>query len=895
MKKTFRSILAGALAVLAVSCYDDTALRELISDIDARLTELETKLNTEVGTINGKIDALDAAYKLADQGLTTSINNLLTQLDALDKEVDGKIKVLEDANAGDAAAAATLSAAIEEIKKTDKDLADAIDELVKADASLAGKDTEILAAIAGIGVTNVAKNEAGNVVLTFTDNTTLEVPVKPQEGLVTVVEEGGVKYWAVVENGQPKSLGVKVGNPTLEFQVSSDSELQFKVDGGEWTSTGVVIPEEKEACLLTDFYQGVEFDYDLWEEVVDDYYTLVFAGVEYQLPLYKVDNSVAVIRAGKTYFKYAEAKTIDVSVSGVSSMYVMTKPDGWRAKLADNKLTVTAPSEANIEAGLAEADGEILLHCTTSEGKCKIAKLAVATTGGFSLTLDEDGNLTIINPEVVTTTDREGDVITDFNDAYVGIVNIAEFEADPVEYVGGIQDNYAAMCSMISNWKFNTAEHDEEYNTIYTVGGAYEPGVYEVDTITTTVPKMYADWTNGQDIPAGPHVVWACPVDSESGMPRIDELVYAYYFPSVKATITEVSKTTTDIEVAVNVSGATTYYVGMATEEMLYGFPIDQFMQMQEGPFGYFQMALQWGAAEYAFQQMGTQFGGEVGAEMPATIKASDLNYGMPLMPNSKVYMWVFPVVDGLALTDYTYEKNLQPYIYEFATEGLSAGGSATVTFSNPAPEFTQLSVDIKATAGATMIYYNWYTSDAYNAMDEAALAADLLASGYASSGDFVNARTNSYDQNVSAGSEYFLASLAVDAEGKYGEVNAELFKARELVYSNTFTATFGETVTAPYSTGFKCDFPITVQGGTAAEYYYVFGTTQFTDEQLANLPLTYNYHSSFRSTTSGVAENMLKGQFAYAGETYYVAVVVESTTGEFSPVIKTTLTIPAE
>ena len=76
MKKTFRSILAGALALLTVSCYDDSALRSAISDLESRVTDLENSLNTEVSTLNSKIDGLEAAYKLADQGLDTRIQAL---------------------------------------------------------------------------------------------------------------------------------------------------------------------------------------------------------------------------------------------------------------------------------------------------------------------------------------------------------------------------------------------------------------------------------------------------------------------------------------------------------------------------------------------------------------------------------------------------------------------------------------------------------------------------------------------------------------------------------------------------------------------------------------------------------------------------------------------------
>lgn len=874
MKKTFLALCAVAAGLLTMSScgkiWDEfDSVHGEINDLKTRVEALETKLNAEVATINSKIDGLDAAYKLADAGFAESLQTLTTKLDALDGKLDGQVSTY----------ATDKAALLAEIEK-----------LQKADENLAKEDAKTLAALVAVGVTNVTKNTDGDVVITFVDGTSVTIPTTPQEGLVTVVEVEGVKYWAVVVNGVAQSLEVPVGHVDVKFEVSEDNYLLYSVDGGAtWNETGAYVADDADS--LIDFYQGEtdEIDWDTYEYIKEDFYTVVFGGETYYLPIYKVDNSVVALKAGKTYFAYGEAKTVDIVLSEITSMYVMSKPDGWRAKLDGKKLTVTAPAEANVASGVAEADGEVLLHCTTSEGKCKVAVLMVATTPGFSLTVSEDGTLVITNPEVVTQTNMWGETMTDFNDAYVGLAEVAAFEADPIAYVSGVQDNYDAMWYALSNWKMNTAETDEDWNMIYTIGGAYVPGEYEVDVIETTVPQMYADWTWGEEIPATPFVVWACPMD-ENGMPRTADLVYGYYYPSVKATITEVAASTSDVEVSVSVIGTDNYYVGLVAEEQLYGFPIDEYMQMQEGPFGYFQMALQYGMADYAFQQMGTQFGGEFGEQMPETITASMLNYGQPLMPNTKFYMWVFPVIDGVELADYTYEKNLKPYIYEFTTAGLTAGGSATVEFGEAALSFTNMNV-VLASEGATMIYYNWFDTDTYNAFtDDAAITEALLNEGYVIGGDMGEAVNQN---NITPGAEFFLVALAVDAEGKYGEVSSKLYTAPELTFSETFKASFGEYESSVYYSGYRYNFPITVEGGEAAKYYYVWSTTEYTDEQLANLPLSYAYDYNFRSTTN-VAAGQLAGQYANASSTYYLAVVVESTTGELSPVIKMTVEVPA-
>ena len=853
MKKTFRSILAGALALLAVSCYDDSGLRKDIQNLDDRVTAIENVLNAEVNGINDLATRLAAA----EQALTTAnttVSELVAQLDAVDGKVDGKVADFE-------AAIATLTAA-------DKTL-----------------DDKIVAAIAKIAVVNVEEKD-GNVVLTLADNTTVALS-KPlanvdNANLVTITDDN---MWAVVNaDGTVTSLDIPVGHPdvSVEFQVSSTGELQYSVNGGEWEDTGV----------STSDISGQKYvinDVILYDE--EKCVVITIGDVEYTLPLYSIDSSVITIKSGKTYFSYGEEKTVDIVLSEISSMYVMSKPDGWKAKLSGKKLTVTAPLEANVLSGASEADGEVLLHCTTAEGKCKIASLAVATTPGFSLTVSKDGTIKIVNPEVTTISNMAGSY-TDFNDAYIGLAPVAAFEANPVEYVANIQDNYDDNDDKwiyIANWKMNSAEMDEEWNMIYTIGGAYEPGKYEVDVIETTVPQMYADWTYGQEIPAEPFVVWACPMD-DKGAPRTSDIVFGYYYPSIKATITAGAVSTSDVELSVNVVSADHYYVGLVTEEQLYGFPIDDYMQMQEGPFGYFQMALQYGMPDYAFQQMGTEFGGDFGEEMPEALTASMLNYGQPLMPNTKFYVWVFPVVDGLDLADYTYEDNLKPYIYEFQTENLQPGGSAVVVFGDTNVTFTSMSVELAA-EGATMIYYNYFTPDQYNAFeDDASMSAALLANGYVFGGGAGSAVNRN---DIAPGVEYYLVSLAVDAEGKYGDLTTKLYTAPAITFSETFKATFGEAKSAVYYSGYKYDFPIAVEGGEAAKYYYVWSETEYTDEQLANLPLTYNYDYSFRSTTN-VSAGQLAGQYANASSTYYLAVVVESTTGELSPVIKMTVEVPA-
>lgn len=850
----------GAITLLAVSCYDDSALRgdlegleNKVDGLESRLDSLEKKLNSEIKSLNKLIADLNVSKIVQDvNGLASSVTDLIANLDALDGELDGYIKSNDEA----------LAAAIEEYKKADKALADV--------------DTEILASLVNIGVNNVAKNENGDVVLTFVDGSELVIPSNPAEGLVTIVEEEGVKYWAVVlEDGTTQKLDVEVGHQDLKFQVNADTDaLEYSVDGGQnWIPTGAVVTEPVEV-LFTDFFQGTVFDEDLYEDVPLDYYTLVFDGEEYYLPLYKVDESVATIRAGKTYFTYGESKAIEVALKDIKNCYVMTKPDGWRANLKDMVLTVTAPAEAAITAGTAEAEGEVLLHCSTTDGKCKIARLAVATTQGFSLTVEENGNVTIINPIVVTNTNRDGEEITNFQEAYIGFADVPAFEADPAAYVASVPNDYDLISFTLNVWKDNTMDYETQE---FTIGGRYEPGVYEVDRINTTVSEMYEYATYGETIEVGSRfVVWACPVD-EKGQPVTDDLVFGYYEKPITATIkaTEGGISFNDVEVNIEVLGATSFYVGMIDKEYTYGFPIDDYMQHQEGPFGYFQMAIQYGMLDYAFNYMGTLY--EDQAEI-LTVNAADI-CGAYLLPETEFYMWVFPIVDGLAFEEYTYEDNLKPYIYNFTTSGISEGGALVADFGEPEITYTSIHVPIIA-ENYSMIYYDFYEVDEFNGITD--LAADLMENGFVSGEEGLVAR----DNNLKPGVTKVLAALVVDQNGLYGTVESETFTTIELEYSDTFVASVGTPVFEANGTNYKVTMPVTVTGGEAAKYYYYWSTNARTEEQLQTLPLK-DYYSYYERT------EIPQLTYYSSNDSYQFAVVVESTDGELAAPVIVTVTKP--
>ena len=254
----------------------------------------------------------------------------------------------------------------------------------------------------------------------------------------------------------------------------------------------------------------------------------------------------------------------------------------------------------------------------------------------------------------------------------------------------------------------------------------------------------------------------------------------------------------------------------------------------------------------------------------------NDMEEVVKLAPNKEYWFYVIPVIDGKEWSEYSFED---VFAYEYKTAPLVAGGAGTVEFSNEKIAYTSFSVDLTASAGTTTIYYNYYDPSAYDELED--VAADLIANGYVASGTSATARENN---SVEPGVSLVLAAIAVDEAGQYGEVAYEVYSAPELVYSETFVATVGEPEFTASGSNWKVNMPVTVEGGTAAKYYYYWGTSVRTEEQLSKLPLGNSAYYNYITTTTIPALT-----FYSFSASYQFAVVVESTDGELSkPVIVT-------
>ena len=320
LETTLNGKLEEGLATLTTSLEE---LRATVTSLETLLgqkyEEILAKMDTADGLLDGKISDLNAALEQVKKDYA-SADAVKAELAAEIADLNAALEQLKkDYAAADAAVSAelaaeiaNLNAALEQLKK----------DYAAADATVSAElAAEIAEVIAKIAVTDV-KEDGEKVVLTLATGETIELsktPAVSNEGLVTIVtDENGARFWAVVVNGEPESLGIMVGSDVqLEFRVV-DNFLEFTTNGTDWKQTGAYVADDAEYLK---FYQGETGDYvydENWNmvPVLEDYYTFVYGGTEYYLPIYRADNSSVTIRAGKTYFTYGETKTEAIPALG---------------------------------------------------------------------------------------------------------------------------------------------------------------------------------------------------------------------------------------------------------------------------------------------------------------------------------------------------------------------------------------------------------------------------------------------------------------------------------------------------------------------------------------------------------------------------------------------------
>lgn len=718
MKKALRFILAGVVALLAVSCYDDSALQEKVDKLDGRLTAVENTLNQEVADLAA----------------------LVSQF----KTLEGKVAA---------------------IKVETKD-----------------------------GLTTLTLSNGSSVVLS-------------KDGVLTMVDGG----WATVApNGDVTPLNIPVSQK-LKFIVEGNILKVSYDDGKTYESTGVEVAEPT-AHVIGNIV------------VAEDGKSVAITIGDNTLSLPLVSSAVATLGLGRDNFflRYDAEKEVEITAEGLEEVYVMNEPDGWRASIDGNVLTIESPTKKAVDADAAAAEGLVLVHATTAEGKCVVAKLEVSTGKGLVIEANNTA-LTITNAYSSVAYDYWGEPMGySFTNFAIGIVPASLFVEDPAAYIAAL-----------TSGDYPGGELGFMYNNYNFEFTPYEEGVYEIDVIDYSVEELCSwllwdsDLYPTHDVEVGvPYAIWIAPVNSRG---EADASLVEYVLYTKKKVDSEISEIShKDALLSLDLAGAEKYFVGLVSEAELnmYEITLEEYMS-QSAPWSYMVN----GYTDYIEQYYED---GQAQVYMSLINGYGDTSY---LQAGAKYYYWVVPYDSGVVYNDYA--SQFAPYVKEFATTALTLG-DVQLSVEKTTESYYNLAATVTV-ADSTTVYYDFYTSEEWAEFDEeddAILAALLGMSNY----NDPLTETAVVQEKCEPGQTVICAAVAVSEAGVRSEVATVSFQAPAIVKNQ---ATMSLKALLSTATGYKA--VVNVEGAAkvagfnvtdSSRDYWVSSMTK----EIANNSATTNY-----------------------------------------------------
>lgn len=644
----------------------------------------------------------------------------------------------------------------------------------KLNTEVANLNAAIAAVDAKVAVVKVEEKD-GMVVLTLANGSTLNVG-KPDAnanntGLVTTVTKDGKMYWALVKNdGTVENLNVEVGHPDVKLSFKVDAEtknLLISYDGKNYESTGVVVKNPDDyKHIVSNFEEG------------EDYVVFTIGDKQYKLPKYEDAGSVLLGRTDMFVLPGA-SKTITLSAEGVTECYVMSKPDGWKATLADGTLTVSAPSQAVVDFGACETEGQVLVHATTAGGKCVVAPLNVKT--GEAIRLEyKNGNVTLFHALTITRS-FWGETSKEFAYVAIGITPASVYCSydTPADFYNSYDAYGQSFKTIVSNY-------DNSLDVQYEEGVTEEyEGTISLDIVAQSL-GIELDENEA-------YVIWVAPED-ENGY-QIEYAKSLFTKPYVVFNATNV--TYNDADLNITAYGADNFYVGVGNKSIadMQGMTLEMLLE-----YGSYGMGGPW--MEFTMGNA-SAMGTAVNAGKK-TVKLSSFGSEWdPIKSNSEYYVWVMPYVEGKATEDYTLAADVVPYTNVCKTADMvyneNLFAAVTMTASSP----YAYSYTLTPPAGATTAY-KVYSADLYEESSEADILMDL---------EYTESTTEEVEGDetwgVDPNSTYYIATFTTKG-GEKGPLKVYSLTTPDLTRSADIKVTFQSleenAETAQYTATYKVE-----------------------------------------------------------------------------------------
>ena len=255
---------------------------------------------------------------------------------------------------------AAVSCNISELDDRITDLENRVDEL-------AADIQDQISSIQGMLEENVSvvscvlDEETGIYTIVLSSGETIEVSKAGSEAssVIGVMEENGEYYWTL--DGEPMlDDGNKVPvSVTPGIRVNPDTDMwEVSPDGSSWLDTGI------KAVDGASIFSKVDED----ESYV--YFTL---GDGSSIKVAKLTDFECSVFAGKQYVSAGQTIELELTLKNAVKTAVM-KPDGWKASVDGNILSITAPSADN---PYAETEGKVSVLAVSSSKEFSMCEVAV--------------------------------------------------------------------------------------------------------------------------------------------------------------------------------------------------------------------------------------------------------------------------------------------------------------------------------------------------------------------------------------------------------------------------------------------------------------------------------------------------------------------------------------
>lgn len=573
------------------------------------------------------------------------------------------------------------SALKEDIANIKNDVADLKSRIEALESKLNSEIAAVKELINGkVYVTGAVQDQTSKVwTITLSDGTSFKVYPEyvPEEivlpaPIVTYVLVDGVYYWGYFDNGVATPLLDANGNkiPVVteipeqkvpQIRVNPETQvIEISIDGQTWVATDVKMPEASEPvepcqCVIANVWynetEGVIYFYDAQGNVVTE------------VPLMSEDNFNFGIKSGKVYLKPGASKDVELVMTAITDVSVLEKPDGWKVKVNDKVLSLTAPTAEAIESGAAEAEGVLKLHATTEDHKCIVSKIAlVASEQGLIITIDQEQNVVI----------DAGEGNEQFYGFFYGAMPADEF--DPSSLL-----NYVAYFGIVD---FGSDE------------------VYSIETTLAQILGRQYPYEQGVE-----YIVWAAPIlsldswgyPSSKGLTENDFVFESYQERVLSAKFTSIGAFDATLEL--QVMGYDKYIV---------------YTEKGEG----------WGFStpEDIIEQMNSPW---MPMELP-TLESDNYNGSVVDYVNTiGAWLEIQPASEYMfAFAPYKEDKSYVPedfVVATFTTAELVAGGAATISVTVDEPySYSEARFNVEASADTYVTWYRMFSDTQY-----AALAAD--------------------------------------------------------------------------------------------------------------------------------------------------------------------------